>query len=137
MSLSFFIYLTDIIPEIGFTAGLISLFMSIVAIGSTIGYWATWFEETKDIEFKEKSLYFFRRSSYISFSIASICIIISLLAPSQKTMYMILAAYGVENIAANEQVQATASKSLMLIEKTISEYLEKDTLTNTNESKKE
>ena len=48
----------------------------------------------------------------------------NLLVPSKDTMYTMLAAYGVQTAAENENVQQFAGKSLEVLEKAMDEYLE-------------
>lgn len=46
-----------------------------------------------------------------------------LFTPNKDTMYTILAAYGVQQVAENENVQEFAGKSLDVLEKAMDEYL--------------
>ena len=48
--------------------------------------------------------------------------------PSQDTGYKMLAAYGVETIASNDDVQKFAGKSLQVIEKAMASYLTEQTV---------
>lgn len=50
-------------------------------------------------------------------------VVASLLVPDKDTMYTILAAYGVQEVAENEDVQEFAGKSLDVLEKAMDEYL--------------
>lgn len=55
--------------------------------------------------------------------------------PSKQTSYQILAAYGVQKVAENPNVQAIAGSSLKLLEKTISKYLEEEEQPKKSDSK--
>lgn len=55
-----------------------------------------------------------------------ILVLIYNVLPSEKASYVILAAYGIEQIASNESVQQFGSNSLELLEQAISEYLSKE-----------
>lgn len=49
------------------------------------------------------------------------------LIPSQDTAYKMLAAYGVSEVAQNEDVQKLAGKSLQVIEKAMDKYIQDST----------
>lgn len=51
-------------------------------------------------------------------------IFLSVLMPSEKISYTMLAAYGVTEVSTNERVQEIAGNSLDLLEQTIKEYTE-------------
>lgn len=56
-------------------------------------------------------------------SMAAVLFLYGALMPSKDTAYKMLAAYGVTEIAQNEEVQKIGGKSLAVLEKAMDEYL--------------
>lgn len=55
--------------------------------------------------------------------IASILLFLACFIPNRETMYTMAAAYGVQQVATNPDVQRVAGKSVQLLERTIDKYL--------------
>lgn len=55
-----------------------------------------------------------------------VCISLAVILPTTSTAYRMLAAYGVEEVIANDDAQRLAGKSLELLEQTIDSYLTKE-----------
>jgi hypothetical protein len=68
-----------------------------------------------------------------AYLIAAILILVFL--PSEKTAYTMLAAYGVQHVAENPQVQELAGDSLKVLNKAMKEYLADDEPAKTEEVK--
>lgn len=56
--------------------------------------------------------------------VTALAFLFSVFAPSKELAYQMLAAYGVQQVAENPQVQTIAGNSLKLLEQTISKYLD-------------
>ncbi len=60
----------------------------------------------------------------IIFIVCTVLILHGVLVPSKDTAYKMLAFYGVNEITNNESVQKLGSKSLLVIERAMDDYLE-------------
>lgn len=126
MSFALIIYITTtLLPGIATTA----LCLAVILISITIILWII-----KGLCALEKKAGFnapFLRTKWWYINI-TILVLITNILPSEKASYVILAAYGIEQIASNESVQRLGSNSLELLEQTISEYLSKEDTQKSN-----
>lgn len=58
--------------------------------------------------------------------VVSFLAVICIFVPSEKTMYSMLAAYGVQSVSENPDVQQIAGNSLKVLDKAMKEYLDED-----------
>ncbi|RDE25159.1 hypothetical protein DV711_06275 [Motiliproteus coralliicola] len=130
MELAFVIYLISLLGDgKPFLAGG-TLFFSI-AIGAGVLFFFTMYyncEQNEDLpDAMKSSIALF--TDFRKYIIGWICFcvfgaIANTVIPDEDTAYKMLAAYGVTELAANEQIQGIASNSLQLIEKTIQKHIE-------------
>jgi hypothetical protein len=122
MSLVWIIYLIDVICDshlIGFLGFIGAVLWCFGFVGSCIA------KNRPDDDEAQTYLRFYE--SMLTFKIVvSLFIILAFLIPSKDTAYKMLAAYGVETIVANEDVQRMGSKSLQIIEKAMDNYLKEE-----------
>lgn len=124
MSLAFIVYVvTTLLPAIA------SLFVMVACIGCLVSlYYAiiriVGIIEYDDDEMREK--YLGKTKFLASGTVLCTALFLGNLIPDKEDSYAILAAYGVEEIISNEKVKDVAGKSLEVLEKAMSEYLDED-----------
>lgn len=123
MEFAFIIYFINVICQswqgVGFfliVFGVISLIIIVMSMFTP--------DKIQEKETDETLRLFFRKKCWKW--IASLCFSILFLSnfiPDRDTAYTMLAAYGVQEVAQMPQVQATASKSLEVLNKAMDQYL--------------
>lgn len=130
MELALVIYFIELmsklsIMDFGFMVGTYAL---VVCFGTLIiGFiWGLIMERSLE-QIKETFIpykKFFTSATKWVFGLYFLLSIFSFLAPSKETSYTMLAAYGVQSVATNTEVQQVAGKSLKVLERYMDEYLE-------------
>ena len=115
MNLAIFFYLADVLENfsqgltIVFTAWLVMLVMALI-------FFPVWQDMVDDFTLPKKGL------KWSIIGLPSLLLVASFL-PSKSTMYTMAAAYGVQSVAENPNVQRVAGKSLQVLEDKLDEYL--------------
>jgi hypothetical protein len=121
MELALIIYLVDAVDNLKHMAFAVLIFLSTAAV------FAPMLLAVLEIEIQPVWQKISRAVTYSL--IASVLVIV--FVPSQKTAYTMLAAYGVQHVAENPQVQELAGDSLKVLNKAMKEYLADDEPTKT------
>lgn len=114
MSIELLLYLIDIAGNLSVALGIVIVASLIALLISTI-ILAVCFGETND-DFKESKLFFLYNSIWSHIGKIIVVLILAILCPSQKTMYMIVGAHYLK-------ASTLPSKVELAIEKKIDEYL--------------
>lgn len=123
MEFAFIIYFINVICQSWFGTGALLCLFGLVSLGLVVCSMFTTEEPLSDKDDEGLRL-FFRKKCWKW--IASLCFSILFLSnfiPDRDTAYTMLAAYGVQEVAQMPQVQATASKSLEVLNKAMDQYL--------------
>jgi hypothetical protein len=112
MNLALFVYLADILPSFShlfFVASMVTLFVSI--------FW--WVGMARGETDWNKKLYWL-------FSVGIVSAVISSLIPTEKTIYKMAAAYGIQTVYESEDAQRIGNKLLLTIESKLDEISTKE-----------
>lgn len=110
MSLALIVYLISAIPNIkvvAFIFLLLSAFLSFVSVMSGV----------IDSEWKAFKLMYKKLIAVIS-----VCIVCIIVIPSERTMYVMLAAYGVQQVATNEKTQQILGSGVDILNLQLEKY---------------
>lgn len=127
MGLAALFYFADISGSVMFTLialGLGNIVLLIAYVGTvsspTSGYYRD--EKNKEIEERNKGVV---KTATKGVIYSLIFFFVAALIPSKEGIYKMAAAYGVQSVAENPDVQRLAGKSLKLLEQSIDKYLPK------------
>ena len=113
MSLAFIIYLAGIVKDV-----CALLFITAVVLLTMYYFWLNdWLESSRDTNTKPPK----------SLAITGFLLLLIVgLTPDRETLYTMVAAYTVQDIAQSPKVQELAGKSLEVVNKAMDEYLKAD-----------
>lgn len=115
MNLAIFFYLADILENL--SQGLTIIFTAwAVAFVMALIFFPVWQDMVDDFTLPKKGF------KWSIIGLPSLLLVASFL-PSKSTMYTMAAAYGVQSVAENPNVQRVAGKSLQVLEDKLDEYL--------------
>ena len=117
MDLALLIYGISVLSNLGITLVIVLMLSLIVFILSLLA-WASEYGESKETAYK-----------WVKGSIIAISIIlpISVIVPSEKTMYTMVGAYAAQRISEDPKVQQLSAKVLKLVENKLDTYIDEST----------
>lgn len=121
MSLPLIIYLISVASSLKAILVTSTIILLIVCFIGAVAALACWCEAANDDDKKIAKKLF--RATIKGLIVAAIIALINATIPNEDAGYKILAAYGVESIAQNEDVQRLGGKSLELLEQSIDKHL--------------
>ena len=128
MELALFFYVAGVIDNVAGFFGISAIgltgFYLAVGIAGAINADCQWESKTKQ-EAKAANRAFFKRYKWMPM-VGALMFLISALIPSKDTMYTMAAAYGVQTVAENPNVQRVAGKSLQVLEGKLDEFLKEE-----------
>ena len=130
MDLVLFIYLAEVSESLSKTTGIVGDISLIAAIIITVGYMCC----IDDSYTPEKTTELMGRISKTTWIVGAILLVVSTLAPSQKTVYLMGAAQAVTLVSQNEKVKDIAGKSIEILEKKMDEVLNEDLIKETKKA---
>lgn len=128
MNLALLVYLASIVNGIAVLFALIGIIGALIYFTilacmhfSTYGVREHSFESIEEISKQKKVKETYTKYWKLSAFIFPMMIMVSILLPSERTIYLMTAAYATEQIAKNDRVQKIGNDVLNVIEKKISE----------------
>lgn len=119
MTLALIVYLIGVLPSIGETIGSIGLFC--LFAGTFIGFMGLMFVATEGMPGEAVKKAFVRFYKY-TIPIILFSFIISALIPSERVLYTMVAAYGVETIATNDKAQKIFGSGVEILNMQMDKY---------------
>jgi len=120
MSLVFIIYVVQVLlPALSVTLGLLCGASAFFMMVSTVVHFVDKGENWKP-DYKECCIWVKSKRNWVGVFVLGL---LANLVPDKETSYVLLAAYGVQEIASNDKVQELGGKSLEVLEKAMNEYL--------------
>lgn len=126
MSLVFIIYVVQVLlPAVSVTLDLLCGASAFFMLASTLAHF-THKDDSWKPDYKECCVWVKSKRNWIGVFILGL---LANLVPDKETSYVLLAAYGVQEIASNDKVQELGGKSLEVLEKAMNEYLKESETT--------
>lgn len=132
MSLALIIYFISVSASLHSLAWILMLGM---CAGHALGL-LVWFASQDESGTVKEQMQNFAKRIFGLWWVTILAFIFSVFAPSKELAYQMLAAYGVQQVAENPQVQSIAGNSLKLLEQTVSKYLDDEETAKAEEEAK-
>jgi len=125
MSLALIVYLINVIPGIGFLAFVLG-FCCVVAAGLSIFWIVSVLDSYMNTNSAECKQELKRPKKFIKNLLTSAIglFFVAIVIPSEKTLYTMLAAYGVEKVATNEKTQEILGNGVDILNLQLQKYKE-------------